>query len=249
MGSLSLEPIDSITAANDCIARISGCETESEVATITRQVTQFFELSDFIFTCLHHSGGPEHYRYLVGCDPEWVCQYLQHKWFAVDPFISYALNNSNPILTTEIPLISPGQQRMVATANEYGLRWGIVVPAHSATWSGALFLLTGDVLSSVQRSFDLYRYLMRALALELLEWSDAKYRADLLARYLFDDLDANLLRLAQANKSTGDAAGELGISFSLARWRYEQLQQKFDVHSKRHAVEKAVALGIIPAKR
>jgi len=241
------ESTNSFEHANDWISWISGYETEAEVEAAARQIVEYFDLQSYVFGALRRTAEREQYRYLVGCAPQWCYVYNQNKWYAIDPFVDYALHNTSPALASDIPLSSPGQARLLATAAEHGFRSGIIVPAHSASaqWVGVLYLGTGDELERAQRSFLQHRNLMRAFALELLEWWDGKLRVDGLEDLDLDELDIDLLYKAQEQATAEEAARELGITVSRVNSRYERLNRKLEVTSKRHAVEKALSLGLI----
>lgn len=239
--------IGSFEDANDRISWISGYETEAEVEAAARQIVQYFDLEAFVFGALFKSGEREHYRYLVGCRPQWCYVYNHNKWYAIDPFIDYALKNTSPILASDIPLTTPGQERMMSQAVEHGFRSGIIVPAHSsaALRIGILYLGTSSGWERTRESLLKHRNLMRAFGLELLEWWDAKLRDANLESLELDELDLDLLLKAQERATAEEAARELGVTVSRVKARYERLSRKLDVPTKRNAVEKAVALGLI----
>ncbi len=247
MGSPSPEAIGSFEDANDRISWLSGYETEAEVGAAARQIVEYFGLQSFVFGALFRDGGREHYRYLVGCEPEWCFLYNQNKWYAIDPFIDYALKNTSPVLASDIPLNTAGQGRMMAEAAEHGFRSGMVVPAHSGSVIriGILYLGTSEGPERARESFHKHRNLMRAFALELLEWWDAKLREAGLEALDLDELDVDLLTKAQEHATAEEAARELGITLSRVKARYERLTRKLEVPNKRSAVQKAVALGLI----
>lgn len=241
------EAIGSVEQAADRIAWISGYETESAVEAAARQIIEYFGLQAFVFGAFFRTGERENYRYLVGCVPEWCYLYNGNKWYAIDPFVDYALKSANPILASEIPLASAGQERMMATAAEYGFRSGIVVPAHSVSTVriGVLYIGTTEGPEAAQASLLRHRSLMRAFALELLEWWDAKLRSASLDELELDDLDLDLLGKANEQATAEEAARELGVTVSRVRSRYERLTRKLDAPNKRAAAEKAVTLGLI----
>lgn len=241
------EPITSVEHASDCISWIGGYETEVDVEAAARHIVQFFDFQYFAFGAIYRSGEREHYRYLFGCAPEWCYRYIQNKWYAIDPFIGYALQNTSPILASDIPLTSPGQQRMMAAASEHGFRFGIVVPVHSAssTWVGLLSLGTCEGLEHAQQSFDTHRNLMRAFGLELLEWCDSRLHDNSVSDLDLDKLDLELLYKAQEHATAEVTARELGITVSRVESRYMRLYRKLEVPTKRSAVERAVELGLI----
>lgn len=245
------EAIGSFEDANDRVSWISGYETEAEVEAAARQIVEYFGLQSFVFSALFRTGEREHYRYLVGCEPEWCFLYNQNKWYAIDPFIDYALKNTSPVLASDIPLNTAGQERLMAQAAGHGFRSGIVVPAHSesAIRVGILYLGTSEGPGRASESFVKHRNLMRAFALELLEWWDAKLRDAGLDALDLDELDVNLLAKAQEHATAEEAARELGVTLSRVKARYERLARKLEVPNKRSAVEKAVALGLIKGAR
>jgi len=249
MGSRFPDKVESLEDANTRISWIGGYETEAEVEAAARQIVEHFGLPSFVFGTLFRSGDREHYRYLVGCVPQWCYLYDQNKWYAIDPFIDYALKNTSPVLASDIPLSSPGQERMMAQAAEYGFRSGVVVPAHSnaAIRIGILYLGSNEDQQHARESLLRHRNLMRAFALELLEWWDANLRDWGLENLSLDELDLELLLKAKEHATAEEAACELGVTLSRVKSRYERLTRKLEVSNKRDAVEKAVALGLISA--
>jgi DNA-binding CsgD family transcriptional regulator len=250
MGRARPELIDSFEFANESISWISGYENEAAVDDASRQIVRYFGLEAFVFGALFRSGEREHYRYLVGCKPEWCFLYNQSKWYAIDPFIEYALHHTSPVLASDVPLTSPGQQRMMAAAAEHGFRSGVVVPAHSdsSVRVGVLYLGTDQGSALAYRSFVRHRSLMRAFAMELLEWWDARLRQTSMTDLELDELDLELLHMAQDHATSEEAARELGVTLARVEDRYKRLDQKLNAPRKRYAVEKAVALGLIKPK-
>lgn len=247
MESRHRKAIGSLEDADDRISWIGGYETEAEVESAARQIVEYFGLKSFVFSALFRNGERESYRYLVGCEPEWCFLYNESKWYAIDPFIDYALKNTSPVLASDVPLKTAGQVRLMAQAAEHGFRSGIVVPAHSgsAIRIGILYLGTSEGPERARESFRRHRNLMRAFALELLEWWDAKLRAAGMEALDLDELDVKLLAKAQEHATAEEAARELGVTLSRVKARYERLERRLEATSKRGAVEKAVALGLI----
>ena len=90
----------------------------------------------------------------------------------------------------------------------HGFRSGIVVPAHSgsAIRIGILYLGTSEGPERARESFLKHRNLMRAFALELVEWWDAKLREQGREALDLDQLDVDLLRKAQEHATIEEAA-------------------------------------------
>src|SRR5207302_2882065 len=105
------EPNGSSQDAGDRGSWIRGYETEAEVEAASRQLVEYFGLQPFVFGAFFRTGERANYGYLVGCVPEWCYLYNGNKWYAIDPFVDYALKYANPILASDILLSSAGQQR------------------------------------------------------------------------------------------------------------------------------------------
>lgn len=243
---LGSKPISSETA-NDSISWISGYEAEAEVKDAAQQIVEYFGLDAFVFGVLSRTGQRDHHRYLVGCAPEWCFTYTQNKWYAVDPFIDYALHNTMPIVASDVEIISTGQQRLMDAAAEFGYRTGIVVPAHSSasSWVGILYLPSNRPENEIKRVYAKHRSLMRAFALELLEWWDARLRETSVADLDLDQLDIDLLTKVYEDATIEQAAAEIGVPLWRVQGRLKRLYVKLGVNNKRSAAEKALSLGLI----
>lgn len=247
MGSRLPESLDSLALTNEFISGIARCAGEAEALDLTQMIVQSFAMQVFALVVMVQAGEREHYRYLVGCDLKLCYRYLLQKWHAIDPFISYARQNTSPILTSDVPHDSEGQQRMKAAAEESGFRGGIAIPAHSSSSAllAVLYLGTDEGPERARQSLTLHRGLMRALALELLEWWSRRLRDMQLAELDLDDFDIELLCKARDRATTQESARELGLTVACVKTRYEKLIRKLESPCKRSAVEKAVALGLI----
>jgi hypothetical protein len=239
--------ITSVDTASDCISWISGYETESEVQDAAQQIVEYFGLDAFVFGALSRTPEHEHHRYLVGCAPEWCFAYTQNKWHAIDPFIEYALQSTAPVVTSDVPIETQGQQRFLDAAAEHGYRNGIIVPAHSSasSWVGILYLPSERDEEYVRAVYAKHRSLMRAFALELLEWWDVRLRETGAADLKLDELDLELLAKALEDATLEEAAAEIGVPVFRIQGRLKKLYMKLGVNSKRDAAEKAAALGLI----
>src|SRR5258708_20105619 len=129
MGRLPPESITSFGFANESISWISGYENEAAVDDASRQIVRYFGLEAFVFGALFRSGEREHYRYLVGCKPEWCFLYNQNKWYAIDPFIEYALHHTSPVLALNFPLTTPAHQPLTPPAPHHVFTPRLVLPA------------------------------------------------------------------------------------------------------------------------
>ena len=235
---------------HDAILRIKDCRNESEVASLLHDVTQSFGVTSYVFVSIRSddSGSADH-RYLIGCSSEWCQIYTAKKWLYIDPFIQYAHNNSMPIAGSAIQPNTAGQAELLATAAENGFRSGAVIPAHSGNNRRIGVLYLGSELPPVQIEPKLMqnRSLLRAVALEVFEWSEAQVRAEVVASLNVNDVDVALLKLVHEGFTAEEIAKLLDIAKPVIQTKIRHLNEKFEVHSKKQAAEKAIQLGILAA--
>lgn len=238
-------------AIDEMILRIAECRSESEVAALLARLVRAFGLESYVFIsiCLDEGSRRENHRYLIGCTPTWCQIYNAKRWFYIDPFIQYALHNSVPILGSAIKPETPGQAELLATAAENGFRSGIVIPAHAGNEkrAGVLYLGSDKAPEAIEPSLMQSRIQLRAIAMELVEWSEAQIKIEAIVRFQLDNTDVALLKMEHQGFSTEEVGQILGITKSMINMRFRQLNEKFDVHQKKHAAEKANQLGILSA--
>ena len=245
---VSANQIDSILDVNDAISRIKECESEVEVEAVLRPLIRFFGAQSYVFVTMRHDDlKRDTYRYLIGCLPAWCQLYNQRRWYAIDPFVQYALSNSAPILGSAITAESAGQADMLAAAAQNGFRSGMVIPAHGGSRLRVGVLYLGTPLSPEEAEPQLlaYRTMLRALSLELLEWWQARLKEEELSDINLDDDDVSLLALQREGYTAEEAAHELGLTTSQIHNRYRRINSKLSVASKKQAVERAIDLGFL----
>lgn len=240
--------IASMAEADDALLRIKECGNEVEIEAVLRPLIEYFGARSYVFVAMPRDDvRRETYRYLIGCLPAWCQLYNARRWYAIDPFVNYALSNSAPILGTAIKAESPGQADMLAAAAQHGFRSGIVIPAHGGSRSRVGVLYVGSPLEpqEIEPRLLANRTMLRAVALELLEWWQARLTAEALDDVSLDDQDLALLALQREGYTAEQSAQELGLSTSQVHNRYRRINGKLAVTSKRQAVERALELGLL----
>ena len=169
--------------------------------------------------------------------------------FAQDPWLAYATRNSRPARASEIPATTKRHQAVVELAARFGFRSVVVVPAPSG---GMLTRIGVLCLGSKQEgffdddeSYAVLKFASRSLAMELHEWWVAQVKRELLfnARISSDDLD--LLRLERLGRSTKQIAAELNMSAGSVNSRFQRVNEKLGVPSRRAAAILAGEYGLI----
>ena len=232
------------------ILQIKDCRGESEVATLLRDIVRGFGVTSYVFVSIRSdNSGPANHRYLIGCTPKWCQMYNAKKWLYIDPFIEYARNNSMPIAGSAIRPNTAGQTELLAAAAENGFRSGAVIPAHSGNSKriGVLYLGSQLPPEQIEPTLMQNRSSLRAVAMELFEWSEAQIRAEVIASLNVNDVDVALLKLVHEGFTVEEIAKLLGIAKPIIQTKIRHLNEKFEVRSKKHAAEKAIELGILAA--
>ena len=237
-------------AVHDAILRIKDCRGESEVASLLQDITRSFGVTSYVFVSIRSDdSGSANHRYLIGCTPKWCQIYTAKKWIYIDPFIQFARSNSTPIPGSAIQPKTSGQAELLAAAAENGFRSGAVIPAHSGNSKriGVLYLGSELPPDQIEPKLMQNRSLLRAVAMEIFEWWDARIRAEVIASLNVNDVDVALLKLVHEGFTAEEIAKLLNIAKPVIQTKIRHLNEKFEVHSKKQAAEKAIELGILAA--
>jgi hypothetical protein len=119
------------------------------------------------------------YRYLLACDTIWGQQYAQNGWCLDDPWLRYALYNSQPIRAEELPELNYRERWVVDGAAHFGFVSTVIVPVPSPAAQSRVGVLC---LGSKQRhyfatdAYPRFRVLARSLAMELGDWMHRQIR-------------------------------------------------------------------------
>ena len=108
-----------------------------------------------------------------------------------------------------------------------------------------MYLASGEDEEHVRQIYHKHRSLLRAFALELLEWWGIRLRDTTTAELDFDELDLELLTKALEDATVEQAALETGVTVSRVKARYNKIYAKLGVNSKRAAAERALVLGVV----
>lgn len=248
MKSQALKHNEFLDEIDEATYRIQACGDEFEVTGLVHELLHHFGAESFVFISLSRDcQSRESFRFLVGCAPKWCQIYNAKKWFAIDPFIRYALHNSSPILGSTIKSESPGQTELLDTAAENGFRSGMVIPTHAGNQSriGLLYVGCSTPPEQAEPILTRNRNRLRAIAMELFEWTETKLNADSIAHYEFDSIDIELLKLECKGFTAEDAANTLHYSVAVVNHRFLRINEKLEVRHKKDAVKRALELGIL----
>jgi len=199
-----------------------------------REIVAYLQIPSFVFSTFrfYPDGRTTHYRFLVGCSPEWIQIYQHRHWYSNDPYLHYACSNGMPTVGSRIPKTSAGQRDMCETAKKYGFRSNVIVPAHiRATSLMGVLHVANDIEIDKGGEAHLLKWqsLLRAMAMSLLEARIVASRAHTVAKLSLDERDLTTLRLVLAAKPAQDVAKAFGLSVASIYALYARINEKMGV--------------------
>lgn len=226
------------------INALSTCMHDVEIHHAIRGFIQKLNATSYMFsTFLVNAEGQTHtYRFLVGCHPEWIQIYQRRHWYANDPYFQYARCYAAPIAGTEVELSSAGQREMVATAQRYGLRSNLIVPAHARTTAlVGVLQVASDIGADAGGEVALMKFqaLFRAISGALLEVRIATWRHLSETKFDLNARELEVLKLIDASSPAYEVANALGLSVASIYSMYSKINEKMKVNRITEAVRLA----------
>lgn len=179
----------------------------------------------------------------------WLNWYSQNKMEYVDPVVSHCATRSSPLVWSPEIFANKQQQAMYEEASSHGLRAGVSLPMHGANGEKGLFSFVNDTAPGKRAQQELREHLpdlllMRDFALDgaakfIQPERPGKETPTLTQREL------ECLKWCAAGKSSWEIGQILQCSEAVINFHIGNIRRKFDVTSRRHAVAKAIQLGLI----
>jgi DNA-binding CsgD family transcriptional regulator len=207
---------------------------ELELIQLVREAIQSRGAEWFVFVSLYpmdHSESRSTYRFLIGCRPEWCQIYNANRWYLTDPCLDYARSNTAPVLGSDLPIHTIGQQRMLEVAAENGFESVYIVPAHASEKGriGVLYLASSAKREDGEPKLRAGRAFFRALSLELLDWSSQTLRNEAIQTSGLTAEDVRLLALVKSGFTATSIADELNVSPSTVYRQFQRVNEKIGV--------------------
>lgn len=188
------------------------------------------------------------YRFLLACDPVWGLQYAKNNWCLDDPWLRYALYNTEPVVAETLPPAGERAQWVSEAAAHFGFASTLVVPAPTAAAQSRVGVLC---LGSSRQGFfggeggGALRCLARSLAMEIGDWMHRQIRIELMSHARITEDDLTLLRHEQQGHSSKAIAAELHLEPKTIDCRFHRLSLKLGTANRRAAVRLAEIYGLI----
>lgn len=204
----------------------------------------------FAYLIVHSLVGPQEHLYLGTYPHEWIMHYFENDYVHVDPVIAAASSGVIPfswhgLRRGQPPSARP--MRMLDEACDFGLRNGITVPIHGP---GKALATLNVAANMKKREFDelwaQHRHTLHLMAL---------YSHEAIVRQVFSESgdwqphlsprERECLAWAARGKSAWETSMVLGLSECTVIYYLNSAAAKLNVHSKTHAVVKAMLLGLV----
>jgi len=231
------------------IQRVSAAADDGEVLELLHLAKHALGADVAVFVSfIRDDDSYESFRFIVAADPRWCLVYQRRGWFANDAWLLYAATHSEPTADTNILLRTKGQREARELAAQHGAVSAYIVPAPAG---GGLSRLGVLVLGSSRAGyFDSpcvasIKVLARSLAMEMHEWWVRQVRKEVIATNRVTEDDLCLLRLEREGKSTKEIAEILAVSVSSIDSKFQRLNAKFNMPSRRATARLAAEYGLI----
>lgn len=190
----------------------------------------------------------ENFRFLVACDAAWCLEYQKHGWYVHDAWLLYAETHSEPACASRIPLLTKGQRDARLLAAQYGIASAYIVPAPSGgglSRLGVLMLGSGHEGYFESDAIASLKVLARSLAMELHEWWVRAVCREIVDKTRVTPDDLQLLVFERQGLSTKKIAAKLNTSTSSVDSRFQRLNAKFNMPTRRATARLAAEYGLI----
>jgi hypothetical protein len=187
-------------------------------------------------------------RMLLACDPRWGTEYLSQGWFHSDPWLEYALHAERPILASRLKGLSEAQRAMVSWSEGYGFRSVVIAPSPTVCGEsrvGVLYVASDLVGYFDDEGFAEIRVFAQALSMELHAWWLQSLGHELADQARITEADLVLLRHEEQGHSSKRIAAELHTECTAIDSRFQRLNAKLGVRSRRAAVRLTKLYGLI----
>lgn len=236
-------------AALNAIAGISHAPSTAATISLLKEAATRLGADAATFTSfVRDDATVASYRFLLACDPIWGVQYANNSWCHDDPWLRYAMYNTEPICADRLPPLNERERWVSDAAAHFGFTSTVIIPAPSAAAQSRVGVLC---LGSRQADFfksdacHIFRCLARGLAMELGDWMLRQIRRELVAHARITDDDLMLLRHEQLGHSSKVIAAALNTEPKTIDCRFHRISLKLGTPNRRAAVRLAEIYGLI----
>ena len=188
---------------------------------------------------------------ISGYSQEWWDHYNEQDYFKNDPVLEYCTQNILPLEWHNMPeqqLSKKLSSKIMNECADFGLKAGVSFPVHTPTGEFAMLSFTSDknptsISPDIQYALPhlmiLTHYIHEAVMRIFRNQHNSKGAIELTQR------EKECLLWAAEGKTSDETANILHISESTVRFHLNNAARKLNVHNRRHAIARAICLGLI----
>ena len=183
---------------------------------------------------------------------DWIERYDHKNYYFVDPLLRTAWREYSPFRWDRLDVaekLSKQQQAMFADARAVGMRKGMTIPLHGP--ADGLFALTiGGDMSDEDFDYCWSNHRMDLFTVAAFSHETIMHQATRpndVSSVNLSNREVQCLTWTSQGKTTWEISRILKISEDTTRYYLREATRKLGVHSKHHAVVKAIGIGLISA--
>ncbi|MFA6014362.1 MAG: LuxR family transcriptional regulator [Gallionellaceae bacterium] len=179
----------------------------------------------------------------------WINKYTTEKMHHVDPTVAHCISKSTPLIWAPEIFSARKQKEMYEEACGYGIRSGVTLPIHGAKGELGIVCFVSDINPDKNFHRDAHCTLP-----ELSYFRDFIFESSLqfikrnspTAKFVsLTPCELECLKWSAEGKSSWEIGQILHCSEAAVSFHFANIRRKFGTSTRRHAVAKAIRMGII----
>lgn len=189
-------------------------------------------------------------HWLAGADPAWCLTFMTRHWYLNSALLAHARATDRPAFGSEVPAVTDGQRAMREATLRHGYRCAVAFPRRlppdtPAGSFGAVLLLGRVDPPAGEAGARRHAALVRGLTATFIDrWAEL-IAAECARSVRLSAIEVRLLQCVAAGQTTAQAAAALGKNTTAVNNHYRRINAKLGVRSKRAALVRARALGLL----
>jgi DNA-binding CsgD family transcriptional regulator len=242
-----------IIDAGDAIDNLNRCSGEGELLAHVRAIVHRLGANQFTYQWLRFEGASPasgdlvEARYLIGCRPAWMQQYIARLWYMNDPYVAYARSNIAPALRSNVA-VHRVDHWLFSEAQAHGFSNMLVAPVHHHGHGMVGLLQVGSDIDGIDGERLLWgnRRHFRALSSELLDWYTEEARRQAVCEFRLSESETGVLRILRDGGQAKHVADQLGVSIhTVYKNVFPGINKKLGAGRITEAVELAGGYGLL----
>ncbi|PGH59441.1 hypothetical protein CRT60_00470 [Azospirillum palustre] len=251
----------------DDIASLDACKTGEEIARVVDGVATSLGFAGFSFLDVRNIGSGSSAAitpyYLTTARADFVAEYASQRLYEIDP-IAHLGKRANLAFSWSELLKKPrhdeaqdkkaGAEKVMGFALDHGYRDGLTIPFHGVSGDGSpVSSLTTLFWTGPQADFE-HIFASERFSLQMFtHYCNDRVAAIRGSENVLASIDQpslsgrerDCLSWSARGKTAAEVAMILGISENTVNFHFKNTMRKIGVHTKTHAVSRAIALGLI----